>query len=196
MAEEKEEEPEEEPDQGAGEDEAAAEEGGEEGEGGKPKAHGKSKLFIIIGVAVLVTLGGLGAAYFIGLLNPVLDMIGRGGKGEAKSEGEAKGPVTVFFYDLQDMTVNLNATGGRRPGFSKIRVSLELQKKEDVAQVEQVLPRIVDSFQVFLRELRVDDLRGSAGLYRLREELLTRVTAAVSPVKVNDVLFKEILVQQ
>jgi flagellar protein FliL len=58
-----------------------------------------------------------------------------------------------------------------------------------------VLPRIIDNFQVYLRELRVEDLKGSGGMYRLREELLLRVNAAVAPAKINDVLFKEMLVQ-
>ena len=56
-------------------------------------------------------------------------------------------------------------------------------------------PRIIDNFQVYLRELRVEDLRGSAGIYRLREELLARVNNAVHPTKVKDVLFKDMLVQ-
>jgi flagellar FliL protein len=57
------------------------------------------------------------------------------------------------------------------------------------------MPRIIDSAQVFLRELRLDDLQGSAGMLRLREELMRRINAAVSPVEVRDVLFKEIIVQ-
>jgi flagellar FliL protein len=61
--------------------------------------------------------------------------------------------------------------------------------------VNENLPRIVDNFQVYLRELRVDDLQGSAGMYRLREELLRRVNLAVRPARVKDVLFKEMLVQ-
>ena len=72
---------------------------------------------------------------------------------------------------------------------------LELENKEDVSKVQAVLPRIIDNFQVYLRELRIEDLRGSAGLYRLREELLTRVATAAAPAKVSDVLFKEMLVQ-
>ena len=51
------------------------------------------------------------------------------------------------------------------------------------------------NFQVYLRELRVEDLSGSAGVYRLKEELLARVNAAVEPINVTDVLFKEMLVQ-
>jgi flagellar FliL protein len=53
----------------------------------------------------------------------------------------------------------------------------------------------VDSFQVYLRELRVEDLKGSAGMYRLREDLLRRINEAARPVKISDVLFKEMLIQ-
>ena len=92
------------------------------------------------------------------------------------------------------MIVNLNA-GTRKATFLKLRVSLELEKAEDQQTIQTLLPRVVDNFQTYLRELRIDDLKGSAGMYRLREELLTRVNAAAYPAKVNAVLFKEMLVQ-
>ena len=57
------------------------------------------------------------------------------------------------------------------------------------------MTKIIDNFQTYLRELRIEDLRGSAGMYRLREELFVRVNAAAAPVKVKDVLFREMLVQ-
>ena len=84
---------------------------------------------------------------------------------------------------------------GRRGNFLKISLSLELDDANDIPRVEAVLPRIVDAFQSYLRELRPEDLRGSSGMYRLREELLARVNASAQPAKVNDVLFKEMLVQ-
>jgi flagellar FliL protein len=65
----------------------------------------------------------------------------------------------------------------------------------DVGAVEAVVPRVVDQFQTYLRELRVKDLRGSAGMYRLQMELLWRVNQAAAPVKVKDVLFQEMLIQ-
>jgi flagellar FliL protein len=77
----------------------------------------------------------------------------------------------------------------------KISVSLEIASEKDAPQLEQVMPRIVDNFQVYLRELRIEDLRGSAGLQRLREELLLRVATAAQPVVVKDVLFREMLIQ-
>ena len=87
------------------------------------------------------------------------------------------------------------SSNGRKASYLKMSVSLELASQLDVARVQAVMPRIIDNFQVYLRELRVEDLKGSAGLYRLREELLRRVNAAAAPAKITDVLFKEMLVQ-
>ena len=98
------------------------------------------------------------------------------------------------FYDLPEMLVNLNANK-RGSGFLKITLSLELKAETDKEQLKKVMPRIVDSFQVYMRELRLEDLQGSAGLQRLREELLIRVNAVSKPTVVRDVLFKEMLVQ-
>ena len=92
------------------------------------------------------------------------------------------------------MLVNLN-TGGSKRNYLKISISLELTSEAHSAALQSLLPRVVDNFQVYLRELRVEDLRGSAGVQRLREELLLRVNNAVHPVVVRDVLFKEMLVQ-
>ena len=112
----------------------------------------------------------------------------------ADNEAGPPPPFKTVFYDLPEMLVNLNSTG-RRPNFLKMQVSLELTNELDVARVREVSPRIIDNFQVYLRELRVEDLKGSAGIYRLREELLARVNAAVRPTKVKDVLFRDMLVQ-
>jgi len=162
----------------------------DEGEGSPVKRGGKKKLLLFVALALFVG-GGAAAAYFSGLVQPLIAMLG--GVDETAAE-ETTGPVKVVFYDLPEILVNLN-TGGRKSTFLKIRVSLELENAEDVARIEAVMPRIIDNFQVYLRELRVEDLKGSAGMYRLREELLTRVTLAAAPSKVSDVLFKEMLVQ-
>ena len=108
-------------------------------------------------------------------------------------EGGGAAPSSVFM-DLPDMLVNLQSTG-RKQSFLKIHVALELDNPMDQPKVDAVMPRIVDSFQVYLRELRTDDLQGAAGMHLLREELLSRVSLAVQPVKVKDILFREILIQ-
>ncbi|HER26282.1 MAG TPA: flagellar basal body protein FliL [Rhodospirillales bacterium] len=163
----------------------------EDGEDGESSGGGKKKLIIIIGLALLLVIGGAAAAYFTGLLQPVIDMVS-GGQGEQEEDiGIAQDAI---FYDLPELLVNLSTTG-RKSTYLKITISLELASPEDVAKVESVMPRIIDNFQVYLRELRIEDLKGSAGMYRLREELLKRVGGAVAPSKINDVLFKEMLVQ-
>jgi flagellar protein FliL len=168
----------------------------EDGEGSSGKKGGKKKLIIFGAVGVLLLLVGSAAAYFTGLLDP---LVGGGEKHAAEDAGEGAGGGIVdtgeaVFYDLEDIMVNLNTTG-RKSTYLKIRISLELPNSEDIPKIEAVMPRIVDNFQVYLRELRVEDLKGSAGMYRLREELLTRVAAAAAPARVSDVLFKEMLVQ-
>jgi len=171
----------------------SAEEGeeGSEDSGGKG---GKKKLLIIVAVLLLLVIGGVAAAYFTGLADPLIHSIM--GPPEQASE-EPSGPVSFeggVFYELPELLVNLNTTG-RTQQFLKMRISIEISSEEQIPQVEQVMPRIVDGFQVYLRELRVEDLKGSAGMYRLREELLKRVNASASPVEVRDVLFREMLVQ-
>jgi flagellar FliL protein len=171
---------------------------GEESEGGGKKS--KKKLFIIIGIVLLLLIGGGAAAFFTGLLDPLLggaEESASGGEGGGEGEGAGNAPLPpgqAVFFDLDEMIVNLNSSG-RRQNLLKIKVSLELASADDLAKIQQVMPRVIDNFQTYLRELRIDDLRGSAGVYRLREELLTRVNIAVQPAKVNAVLFKEMLVQ-
>lgn len=178
------------------EDELEEEEGSggsEEDEGvDESKKRGKIRFIIILAAILLIIVGALAAAFFTGLLDPLLGM-GDHAEEKASAEG-APGTQQAVFFDLPEMLVNLN-TGERKATFLKIRVSLELEKAQDIPRIQAIMPRIIDNFQVYLRELRLEDLKGSAGMYRLREELLTRVNAAAHPAKINDVLFKEMLVQ-
>lgn len=169
---------------------------GEDGEGleGGSKKPSRKKLLMI--ALPIILLGGIGAGvWFSGLADSLLgkDKTVAEAEGQGGEHGEEAARGTVYF-ELPQMLVNLSSSG-RRTSFLKIVVSLELTSEADKASLEEALPRIIDNFQVYLRELRVEDLRGSAGLYRLREELLFRVNAAVSPARVTDVLFKEMLVQ-
>jgi flagellar FliL protein len=151
----------------------------------------KKKLLLFVILPLLLVIAGIAGAYFTGLLDPLLNSSHAPKKVEEAKPADVQAAV---FYDLPEILVNLNTTG-RRQNFLKIKVSLELASPLDVPKIEAVMPRIVDTLQVYLRELRIEDLQGSAGLLRLREELLTRVNGAVKPAKVNDVLFKEMLVQ-
>lgn len=121
---------------------------------------------------------------------------GHSGGGGTTSAGGLTytGEPGAYFLKMPDMIVNLN-TDGNAPRFLRLAVQLEIADEGDVQQVIAVMPRVVDQFQTYLRELRVRDLRGSAGIYRLQIELLKRVNRAASPAEVKDVLFQEILIQ-
>lgn len=157
---------------------------------------GKKKLIILVVLPLLLIVGAAAGAYFTGLADPVLAMLGGGGEKHAEEKAAADKPLAPpVFYELPEMLVNLNPGQGRRPSHLKIKVRLELAAAADTPKIEAMLPRIVDSFQVYLRELRVEDLQGAAGMYRLREELMMRVNRVAAPAKVNDVLFQDVLVQ-
>lgn len=151
------------------------------------------KLALLGGAGALVlALAGAGVWFFV--------LSGGGGdehahgKESAHAEAEADQSGPSVFVDLPEMVVNLAGTGAQT-SYLKLRVSLEVGGEEAAKAVEPVTPKVIDQFQLFLRELRVEDLQGSAGTFRLKEELLRRVNAAAEPVKVRDVLFKEMLIQ-
>ena len=87
------------------------------------------------------------------------------------------------------------ASEDRRPRYLKLRVALEVQGATVAQQVGELRPRVLDSFQEYLRALRAEDLEGVAGMQRLKDELLARTNFAVAPLQVDRVLLKEILVQ-
>jgi flagellar FliL protein len=141
--------------------------------------------------ALLVLLLGIGAGTYFMFFS---------GHGEEESKlaeaAEAK-PVTppeVAFYDVPNILVKIQSPDGA-PAYLKISLSLELNNEEEKAGVEALKDRMVDQFQSYLRELRMDDLKGSAGIARVKEELLRRVNVAAAPYHVRDVLLQEMIVQ-
>src|SRR5512135_1834881 len=127
------------------------------------KLSGK-KLVLFIILPILVVSGGLAALLVSGVLQGLF-----ASHGEPAAAANNPNQPGVFV-ELPNILVNLN-TGERRQSFLSIAISLELSSVGDSARIDEVMPRIIDNFQVYLRELRLDDLQGSAGLYRLREEL-------------------------
>ncbi len=164
----------------------------------------KRKMLIIIGGIVVLLIAGGAGAYFTGALDGLLGKKEHAEGGEAAGEGEhaSEEPVPVdahgnpisAFVAIPDMIVSLNTNDGSTR-YLRLKVQLQLANPLDVPKVEAIMPVVVDQFQTYLREMRVEDLRGSKGLQRLQMELLTRVSTAAAPVKVKDVLFQEILIQ-
>jgi flagellar protein FliL len=158
----------------------------EQAEGGAADAAAapKSKLKLIIAAAgVLVILGG-GAGWFFFFRH----------HGD-EAHAEAPPPKPPSFVEVPDLLVNLVGAPGDRVQYLKVKVVLEVKEEKQAEAIKPTLPRVTDIFQTYLRELRPTDLNGSAGLFRLKEELTRRVNAAIAPDQVNAVLFKEIVVQ-
>lgn len=159
----------------------------EEEAGGEPapaKRRLAGKVLVLYIALPLVLLIGAGVGvYMSGIL----------GGGEAAEEEATKVVAEPVFYDMPDFLVNLS--GPPPQHYLKMRVALQVADKESIARLEMEMPRILDGFQTFLRELRPEDLEGSQGMLNLKEELMRRLALAMQEPIVKDVLFKEIIVQ-
>lgn len=196
-----------------------------EGDAAAPKKKKIPLLFIIAPVALLVLGGGGAAAFFMLKPKPAEAQGAEaeaghgeekadkkaegkeekkegGGHGGGGKEGEADpalgviaaGPDGVTFYTLPDMVMNIQSPDGR-PTFLKLKLTLEMQDAEVATHLQEEMPRLQDMFTGFVRELRPEDLSGSAGTYQLRAEILRRVNLIAAPGKVDAVLIEEMLVQ-
>ena len=150
----------------------------------------KSKKALMIGAPVLVLLlaGGGAGGYFL-MKKPAHE-----NEKLAKAEEAPLVPPKVAFSDVPEILVNIQGNDGT-PAYLKLSISLELDDETQQAGATALMPRLVDQFQSYLRELRLEDLKGSDGVLRLKEELLRRVNAAGAPYKVRDVLLKQMIVQ-
>jgi flagellar FliL protein len=152
---------------------------------GAPAKKGMPKLFILIGAAALaVVLGGAGLFVFLSANSAPAGNAAAGGPVAARS----------FIFNLPPMVVNLNNEGDAG-AMMKLQLALEVADEAMMVEIQPRMAKVTDAFQVYLRELRRSDLEGSAGIYRLKEELLRRVNVAIYPSRVESILFKEILVQ-
>ncbi len=158
----------------------------------KKKFSGKKMILII--VPVLLLLVGGGAAYMFMGGEEHSEEVALDEHGNPVVPLDENAEVTeLLFYDIEPMLVNLTSAGGKS-AYLKLSVTLEVDKQSSFEELEVNLPRIIDNFQVYLRELRLEDINGSAGMFRLKEELLIRVNETIYPTRVNDVLFKEMLI--
>lgn len=119
-----------------------------------------------------------------------------GGDGAESADGGIKtseGPNGETFLTLPDIIVNIT-NAENRPTFLKLRLSLQVKDPETAEAIKPLYPVIKDRYTAFLRELRMEDLQGSAGYSRLQLELLKRTNLAIAPAQVDAVLIEEMLV--
>jgi len=155
-----------------------------------PKKMAGKKLVLFIALPLLLVIAGVGGAFMMGVFG--------GGEEEQAQVGEdgkaIVDPSKIVFYELPELIINLR-TDDPRGSFVKFKVTLELHDAQALPKIEPLMPRIIDNFQIYLRELRASDLDGSAGLFRLKEEILRRINMDVRPYEVADVLFTEMIIQ-
>ena len=147
-----------------------------------PRGNKFKLIVIVVGALAVLGLGGAGYFFFFGH------------HGEEK-HAEAAPPKPPVFVDVPDMLVNLSGAPGERVQYLRVKVVLEVKEDKQAEAIKPAMPRVTDIFQTYIRELRASDLAGSAGLFRLKEELTRRVNMATAPTPVAAVLFKEIVVQ-
>jgi flagellar FliL protein len=162
----------------------------EEGEEGESRGGGKKKLILILLAVTLVLLSLIGVGlFFTGILDPLLGI-----EEEVDPDAEHVAVKGTVFFKLEDFTLNLSSDG-KKSRFFKVGLTLVLLDEIGLARVEALAPRIQDNVINYLRELKPKELAGSAGYFRLRQNILLRVRAAVAPTVITDVLFSTSLVQ-
>jgi flagellar FliL protein len=183
------------------------EEGAEAADAAKAaKAKAKRKKLIIVGAAAgILLLGGGGGAAFLFMGGDAKAESGKDGhaaKPEAKAEAKAEGGhgeaggegAGGGFVDVPAFLVNLRSPDGQAR-FLKLHFMIVPEEGVAPDDIKAKLPLVLDSFQPFLRELRPEDLAGSAAVFRIKEEMMTRATATLGEGQVKDILIQD-LVQQ
>ncbi len=147
----------------------------------------KRRLVLLLAVPIALVLIG-GGVWKSGLLH----RHARSSHGHAPVPAAA--PAQPVYADMPDIIANLNSPDSQQT-FIKLKVKLELADKADLATATHDMPRLMDMFTTYLRDIRPDELRGAAGTYRLREEILARANIALAPAHVLDVLFVQMIMQ-
>jgi flagellar FliL protein len=170
----------------AAENDSAEGEGADEAKGKLPFGLTKKKLLLFGLPALILLLGGAGAGI----------MLLGGGKGEQVAEdgAHAEPAEPYYFYEMPEMLVNINSGDGKT-AVMKLKLNIEVSDQALIPVLDETMPRVIDRYQGFLRELRPEDIAGSAGYYRLKLELLRRVNLAIAPAEAEAVNIDQLLIQ-
>ncbi|WP_380874015.1 hypothetical protein ACFB49_45280 [Sphingomonas sp. DBB INV C78] len=142
---------------------------------------GKRGIIIAAGAALL--LGGVGAGFAF-----------LGGEGEEEKVVAAGDASSEAYVEVPPMIVNLRSSDGH-VRFLKLRFIVVAADAARTDEIKERLPVILDALQPFLRELRPEDLNGSAAVFRVKEEMMARAASAIGAGAVRDILIQD-LVQQ
>jgi flagellar FliL protein len=146
----------------------------------------KRKRFRIIAAAaaLLLLIAGALGYYFL-----VMDH----GNTEEKAPKDESAEAAIYV-PVPEMIVNLRTPDGQS-AFLKINFAIAAHDEAAGEMLKERVPDIRDALQPFLRELRPEDLAGSAGVLRIKEEMTRRVKDRVGPDKIDDILIQDMIQQ-
>ena len=153
----------------------------------KDKPKNRMKLLIAGGGAAVLLLAAAGGGAWWMLRD-------NGGEHEPVAAAASAGTDSASYIVAPTLTVNLRSGDGQAR-FLKLRFILVAADAGKVDSIKERLPVVLDALQPFLRELRPEDLAGSAAVFRIKEEMMSRTTQALGAGTVKDVLIQD-LVQQ
>lgn len=169
-------------------------------EGDTPPAKSKKKKLILIGAAAAVVLAGGGGGAYVFLGGSSEAKTEEGAKPEAAAHGgghgggHGEGGEGEAFVDVPPIVVNLRSTDGATR-YLKLHFELVPAPGANAEELKKRLPLVIDALQPFLRELRPEDLAGSAAVFRIKEQVLLRASDALGPDQITDVLIEDLIQQ-
>lgn len=147
-----------------------------------PKEAGKKKLFILVGLVLVLGAGGFfGYTFFMG---------GKGEKGKAEA-AHAKEQEKPVFLVLEPFILNL-AEPGRH---LKVAVQLELARKEDETWVKEGTAKLRDAIILLLSSKTTEAVATPEGKFQLKDEILLRANQALNKEAFKNVYFTEFVMQ-
>lgn len=152
----------------------------------KDKPKDRKKLLITAGAAAALLAGVGGGAWWM--------LRDKGSEHEAVEPSAATDVDSSSYIEVPTVIVNLRGSDGQAR-FLKLRFIIVAADSGRVNDIKDRLPVLLDALQPFLRELRPDDLNGSAAVFRIKEEMMARATQALGAGGVRDMLIQD-LVQQ
>ncbi|MPQ95072.1 flagellar basal body-associated protein FliL [Thioclava sp. JE_KL1] len=122
-----------------------------------------------------------------------------GSAAESAGHGASGAAGADALLDFDDIVVNITETtadGTPAARYLKIHLALVYPESPDAeAKMAEKKPFIRDTFTGFLRQMTVEDLRGSIGLIKLKAELLKRARAVVGDDTPSEILISDLVVQ-
>ncbi|MBN3807324.1 flagellar basal body-associated protein FliL [Paraburkholderia sp. Ac-20336] len=155
-----------------------------------PVSPGPMKRIILIVLIALISAGAAGAGvwFFMAKRAPVA----------ASAEAAPAPPAVPIFFPLESMTVNLQSDDGQQH-FLRIGLTLKLGDAATQQALTEHMPEVRSRILLALSNKHPDDLAPLEGKRALAEELKTLITEptdkGAAPVRVQDVLFTEFVVQ-